>query len=232
MLRGIDVSETGKASVFKPVYTSEKLFLAYVASLRVGGVPERITKKNLGVASYGRQVSLYSALVSLGFITEDGFPLPAIRQLVSRDDTERDYALIEGLKRVYPYLIGDAAAVDLSKVTNKEIAAEIEKAAGFSGSTLMKATSFFIMVAQGAGIKFRADVMKRHRTVLPPMDQIERAQVPQRDAASIFSELMASLPKFDPSWPDDRQKAWFSLAEGNQRLALESLPKKPQAEGK
>ena len=112
------------------------------------GMPNRIDKTVFPGLSGGTLVQLLPALKFLGLTREDGTPTEALHALVQKSETERKEQLRQIFRECYPELF----SLDLTKATPSQLTEKMSAHYGVTGSTLLKATRFFLNGAVELGI--------------------------------------------------------------------------------
>lgn len=112
------------------------------------GMPNRIDKTVFPGLSGGTLVQLLPALKFLGLTREDGTPTEALLTLVQKSELERKEQLRQIFHECYPELF----SLDLTKATPSQLTEKMSAHYGVTGSTLLKATRFFLNGAVDLGI--------------------------------------------------------------------------------
>lgn len=107
-------------------------------------MPNRIDRSAFPGQSGAIQNQLLIAFKFFGLIGEDGKPLAALQAIAVTDEAARKIALRKLVEAKY----ADLFALDLTKTTPAEFAEQMTKSYGVSGDTRLKATRFFLNVAQ------------------------------------------------------------------------------------
>jgi hypothetical protein len=112
------------------------------------GMPNRIDKTVFPGLSGGTLVQLLPALKFLGLTRDDGTPTEVLHALVQKNELDRKEQLRQIFHESYP----DLFSLDLTKATPSQLAEKMSTHYGVTGSTLLKATRFFLNGAVDLGI--------------------------------------------------------------------------------
>jgi hypothetical protein len=112
------------------------------------GMPNRIDKTVFPGLSGGTLVQLLPALKFLGLTRDDGTPTETLQALVQKNELDRKEDLRQIFHACYPELF----SLDLTKATPSQLAEKMSAHYGVTGSTLLKATRFFLNGAVDLGI--------------------------------------------------------------------------------
>jgi hypothetical protein len=200
----------------KPPYVAYATFTNFLESLKGTGIPDRIDRSFLTGLSGQSQSSLLAALKFFGLITNDGNPLPALKEVVDN----RQAALGKLVRENYAFIFdGKFNVMAATESQYKEKFSEKD----VTGDTNRKALSFFTMICETAGISISPH-LKGQRTAASngsssPRRTKRRTSVntdpinppPAPPPQKSFQEmLLDKFPAFDPKWDPDTQKKWFS----------------------
>ncbi len=197
-------------------------------------MPKRVDHSVLPNKSGSGRKMFLAALRFLELIDEDGAPTDRLAKLATAEEDDwKDYIGIL-LKEKYP----DQVEL-LESGTPKQLRESFEKSfPGIGASIIAPAMRFLVIAAQDAGLPVGKHIMHRKvptsvGTRRKPKKQPRQASIQEAPAtgwsepesASIELALLAKFPNFDPAWPAEQQRAWFSAYE---RL-LEMADKTPKA---
>ncbi|MDP3072465.1 MAG: DUF5343 domain-containing protein [Opitutaceae bacterium] len=137
-----------------PPYLAFKTFQNFINGFRQAGLPARIDRTVMAGQSGATQSSLMLTLKYFGLIQENGTPTPALVNLVEHPETEtKQYADLA--RRSYPFIFSNG--LNLETATDGQLQ-EAFRAAGLGGETIRKGLTFFVMMADAAGIKISPHV--------------------------------------------------------------------------
>lgn len=205
--------------VTKPPYVAYRTFVNSLNKLQERGTPGRIDSSVFAGQSGSGIAALLAAYKYLGLMEESGAPSAALKELVQRAESERGPLMRALVEDRYEFL--KPPTIVLADATTQQIEAAFREQ-GIKGSTVTKAVSFFLSVAQDAGI----EVSKHIKTPQPKRNggggtRARRAKSPagtpppadphphRHGKVSPVELLLAKFPDFDPTWPEDIKKNWF-----------------------
>lgn len=203
-----------------PVYVPYATLISALDTLRTYGIPGtgKIDKTLWDSQSGAIQGQLLLAFRFLGLIDEKNRVLPALPSLVDAQDRKPI------LKKVIEEKYGRLLSLDLTTITQGQLD-EAMRAYGVSGSTLMRATRFFVKACTELGIPISKRIAEKVRggTSAPRKrrsaasssrrepDNSEGASGPSGFNNSRWEEkLLDKFPPFDPAWPDELKTEWFA----------------------
>ena len=164
----------------------------------------KITKSNCSM--------LKGSFIFLDLMTLDGYPTPALQQLLKSEGEERREVLAGMVRRAYEPLF---AELDLSHATKAQIKEKF-KSRGASGDIGRKCLSFFLAISQEADIGLAPHLGKsaprgRGRKAVPIGDVLGVGKSPAESGENSpwVGILLQKFPNFDPEWTDDLKKKWF-----------------------
>ncbi len=213
----IDKSE--KNSLIPP-YVSYKALMVFLETLR-RGIPSQIDRSLMRNSSGTMQTQLLTALRFLKLIDQQGHPEPKLSQLVNAEGEDKSKALEEIIKAAYPSLFND---FDLTKATSNQFRQKFVEA-GSSGESVRKGIYFFLAAAKEANIEvspYIADPTPKQGDGKPRKVTVKTArttrQVSRSSSAAEKEQstqswqhtLLTKFPSFDPAWPDEVKKEWFT----------------------
>jgi hypothetical protein len=135
-----------------PAFTSYRPLTGFLNQFREDGhIPLRVDKSHLPKASGSVILGHLHALKYLKLIDDAGKPLPLFERFVMASDAERGPILSEVLRNAYPWLFNDPE-FDLARASSKQVEEKF-RAQEITGSTVIRAISFFLSAAKDAGIK-------------------------------------------------------------------------------
>jgi hypothetical protein len=143
-----------------PPYIPYKTFDNFIKGLEDTGVPHKIDGSLLRNMSGSTRSGLMVALRYLGLVDENDNIRPALEKLVDSDSEGRKAQLKSLMSASYGFL----STLDLKRATPAQLADAIGQE-GASGGTRDKAVSFFLRVAEDAGIEISAHILKRKHAV-------------------------------------------------------------------
>ncbi len=204
-----------------PVYVPWRTFINFINALRETGLPSQINRSVMTNLSYSTQAQLLAAMRYLGLINTDGAPQPILARFVDTGEAEQAAIVGEILKNRYAFVF---TALDLTRATMEELERRF-KEAGITGSTVGRAVGFFLGAAEAAGIQLSPHIKKsapssparrtngrrRARSRLESLKPQETPPAaPAQAASSLTEKLLEKFPQFDPSWPEEIKKQWFT----------------------
>jgi hypothetical protein len=143
----------GKIPVEKviPPYVSYKTFRGYLDILKKDGIPARLDGSVMKTLSGQTQSQLRGALRFFNLKDADYVPQETLDQLVHASNEERQVILRELVTTSYFFIFGPTAKIDVSKATPQQFSS-VFKDTGLNGDTVRKGESFFLQIAEEAGI--------------------------------------------------------------------------------
>lgn len=189
------------------------------------------------------QTQMMSALKYLQLVDDTGSVKDTLTRLVNSEGAERTNILRELLTSSYPFLFG---GFDLSKATSNQFRQKFTEA-GASGDSVRKCIGFFLSAAKEAGVEVSPYIAEtvRHQNETKPRKPATKTAVktqrpanisdsvhehPTKEATQLSWEqmLLAKFPSFDPAWPDEVKKEWFTAFN---RMMVIGKPASPAHEG-
>lgn len=199
---------------------------SYKTSLKVMKdtlVPDRVDRSIWGNKFSGSVVTqMLTTYKFLGLISSDGEPHQRLRKLVAALDTDQ---WATELRQVIETAYAPLLTLDLEKASATQFNERFRASYRAEGETARKCMTFFLQAAREAGIslspflvagsKPRASSSGGKRK--PRIVRKEAAASPEdlgdggrKDTPSMTATLLDKFPEFDPSWPDEIKKQWFS----------------------
>jgi hypothetical protein len=214
-------------------YVASRSFFNYRDHLREHPpLPSRIDKGVMAHLNYGTQQALSLALRNLGLIDSNDAPTKRLEAYVNASDEERQIITMEMIRDAYPFLLDNK--IDMARVSPHEFEEKFKAATGATGSTAVKGISFFLALAEEAGMMLSPHLTKRKaRSAGSPSVAVPKRTPRARKAKtkvdgtgsnksdqqpitlSYQDQLLKKFPEFNPAWPKDIQEKWF---EGFQKL--------------
>lgn len=113
------------------------------------GLPGRIDRSVFGGLAGGTQTQLIAAMRFLGLIDEDHSPSKILREVTSKNESDRKLLLRHIFKSAY----ADLFQLDLRTASLDQVQEVLARAYGVTGSTLSKAVRFFLAGAKDLDIE-------------------------------------------------------------------------------
>jgi hypothetical protein len=206
-----------------PVYVPYPTLTSALDALRQHGIPRtgKIDKTIWDTQSGAVQGQLILGFRFLGLIDEHKAVLPALPPLVAASVEERKPIL----KKIIEDKYRDILSLDLMTISQGQLEEAFRKF-GISGSTLMRATRFFVKACSELDIPIAKRFSERARPTGPRKKRASNGSTQTEDRTSNDSmrhdysggweeKLLEKFPAFDPNWADDLKAKWF---EGFERL--------------
>jgi hypothetical protein len=214
-------TETKKTE--SPPYIAFSTFFSFIKGLQKTGIPSRIDKSLLRNMSGGNQSALLAALKWFNLIDEVGGHGQRLEALVNAGD-DAGKVLREMMPAAYKFMTD--GSIQLDRATGSMVEEKFRDY-GLSGSTIVKAMSFFITACKEAAIPLSTHIKlpKVARSNGSAKGKKGRQQASSDEdgdednddtekrakaAQSPTSALMDKFPAFDPSWPEKIQEQWFA----------------------
>ncbi|MFQ5934440.1 MAG: DUF5343 domain-containing protein [Dehalococcoidia bacterium] len=219
-------SEGSKASQGLPPYVAYSAWLRLLAGLRAD-IPDRIDNSYLRPYRFNQATRsmLLGALRFLGLVDHQNRPTEELSALVQCNESEypqRLRKLVEGSYRTV------LARARLTRATPDQLKAQFE-AMGAKGDVARKCVSFFVAVAQDAGMRVSPHLPRRRRQPgssssgrsgprpKSPSSSRQRSPQssspplpPQEDGTLLFGGLLSEkIAAFDSEWDLDTKRTWF-----------------------
>lgn len=207
-----------------PPYVTFISLMNFVDSLK-RGIPGQIDRSLMKTMSGSMQTQMMSALKYLHLVNTQGVVQDILTRLVNSEGAERTQVLHELLTASYPFLF---SSFDLSKATSSQFRQKFTEV-GATGDSVRKCIAFFLSAAKEANIEVspyiaetvrQASENKPRKQATKPNTRSQRAssksaadqeQVPSASNIVPWQQmLLAKFPSFDPAWPDEVKKEWFT----------------------
>jgi hypothetical protein len=207
-----------------PVYVPYATLISALDTLRTHGIPRtgKIDKSIWDSQSGTIQAQLILAFRFLGLIDDQKTVLPALPPLVAASAEERKPLLKKLIEDKYR----DIVSLDLTTISQGQLDEAFRKF-DINGSTLTRATRFFVKACSELGIPMAKRFSERARPVGSPKrkkaangskspDVDPGDTNPMRKGNTTWEErLLEKFPTYDPTWSDELKTKWF---EGFERL--------------
>lgn len=194
------------------------------------GVPGRIDRGLMGTMSGAAQSQVTTALRYLGMISDKGIPQLPLQQYVEGDDASRKSALLETLKKSYPFIWG--GHFDLRTATASQLREAFETNTSASGETLQRCVNFFKDAAADAGLevspyitqkKTRSNVPRKRNQPRREEKGVEKTPAPVTNSpipshhpisfpaqsSLLLSGLFQRLPPPGAPWLKEERERWI-----------------------
>ena len=132
-----------------PPYASYASFKSFINGLGESTVPSRIDKTVMSNYSGSTQYALLPALQWLGLTDSEGTPSDLLKALSTANESEFGSILNPVIREKYGFLF--SGEIDLESASTGQVE-EAFKSQNISGSTVTKCISFFLKIANEAGI--------------------------------------------------------------------------------
>lgn len=225
-----------------PPYTPYATWLELIDWLRKG-LPDRIDDSYLQYLRVNQAIrsTLYTTLRFLQLVDEEDRPNDALAALVGSQGEEHREKLREVVNRCYnPILRG----IRLKSATPDQLRDKFQEQ-GANGDVVRKCFSFFVAIADDAGLDLSPHIPRRrrqakgrmHKKSTPATAETPKVhQAADRDdlvlpdtatkaASSSLALILAKFPDYDASWDDATAIRW------RESVALILTALKPEDEG-
>lgn len=204
----------------RPPYLAYTTFKNFIDGMRENGIPARIDRSVMPGQSGGNQKNIISALRFFGLIDPKAAPTSQLRELVESKDEKRKQALKPLVEEGFSFLFD--GTLDLMTATEAQVHEKLQERSGFQGDTLRKCHSFFVLMAEEAGIPLGKHLKSRGARGGGPRRRSGRRKNGNEGGGgtptdqtvnqvkSMPAMLLEKFPQFDPSWPDDIKTKWFA----------------------
>lgn len=218
------MADSSGSSKLLPPYVTFVSLMNFIDSLK-RGIPGQIDRSLMKTMSGSMQTQMMSALKYLHLVDDTGRVKDTLTRLVHSEGAERTNVLQELLRASYPFLFSD---FDLSKATSNQFRQKFTEV-GASGDSVRKCIGFFLSAAKEANVEvspYIAETVRQQSETKPRKPPAKAAAKTQRvannsEGAIDYSKketsqlsweqmLLAKFPSFDPTWPDDVKKEWFT----------------------
>ncbi|MCW2855870.1 MAG: hypothetical protein JWR52_1485 [Marmoricola sp.] len=144
----IPTSDDAKQQAASAPYMSYKGFKNYLMKFsEPGGLPARLDKSYFGNASGSLVAQVRGTLRYLELIDDDKHPTDLLKGIVAADPADQQ----QYLKMIFEEKYADALALDQNATSGQ--LAEVFRARGLSGTTIQKAISYFLAMAEDVGVE-------------------------------------------------------------------------------
>lgn len=209
-------------STTAPVYVPYATLLSALDTLKQHGIPRSavIDKTVWDSQSGAIQGQLILGFKFLGLIDDQRRTLPPLPPLVAASAEERKPLLKKIIEDKYRSIL----SLDLMTVSQGQLD-EAFRAFNVSGSTLVRATRFFLKACAELGIPIAKRFSERARSTGPrrkrapngsrqasnvaPVAEVNTATASQK-AGTWESQLLEKFPSFDPGWSEELKAKWFA----------------------
>jgi len=194
-----EAAGTGSGATVVPPYMPFKTFTNLLVRMAEQGVPRRIDAGYLNSMSGGTRAQLMGGLKWFGLIDAEDHPQPGLKALVEARDS-RPQAVAALFKDKYDW----ALALGNDRATQDELDAAFRDR-GVTGSTMRKASAFFLQGAQYAGLPV-SPFFKKAREA--PVGRRRRPAGPKADRGTVTKEDQKppkptdEKPRVDESWQE------------------------------
>ena len=169
-------------------------------------------------------------------------PEPILSRLVSADGEDKSKVLEDVIRAAYPSLFND---IDLTKATSNQFRQKFVEA-GSSGDSIRKGIYFFLAAAKEANISVSpyiaeptpktGDSKPRKLVTRSPKSAVlvnsKASQKMEIETSALTWEqmLLAKFPSFDPAWPDEVKKEWFTAFNHMMKIGKPEIPDNEESE--
>lgn len=199
-----------------PPYLAFKSFLNFIDALRKSGLPGRIDKSVMSGQSGGTQSSLMQTMKFLKLIEEDGTPTPTLVALVKQSSEDSKKAYAELAAKHYSFVA--TKGVNLETATEGQL--EEVFRSFYSGDTVRKAMTFYILLATEAGMKVSAHLKAAKRKATGNGGSATRR--PRKKGGE--GSGVAFTPPAPPPAPDGHRTYQLDLAVEGTRFVKMTAP--------
>jgi hypothetical protein len=202
-----------------PVYVPYATLVSALDALRQHGTPRSgiIDKTVWDTQSGAIQGQLILGFKFLGLIDDQRRALPSLAPLVAASAEERKSLLKKLIEEKYRSIL----SLDLMTISQGQLE-DAFRALNVSGSTLVRATRFFIKACTELGIPIAKRLSERTRSIGPRKKRSPNGSRQSSNVASVpinpneqrsgtwEQQLLDKFPTFDPNWPDPLKDKWFA----------------------
>ncbi len=169
-----------------PAYGSFKTLTSFANDVREGGhVPLQVDRTLMPKLSGSAVTETLQTLRFLGMIAgEKGTPTPLFEKFVMAKDEDRKEILAEIIRDAYSFIF-KAPGFDIERASGQQVA-DLFRAAGVNGSTLVRAMGFFLAATKDVGIKVSHNV-KPPKTASSAKPKKEKKVTGEPNGAQTFS---------------------------------------------
>ncbi len=218
------MTDSAAGTKLLPPYVTFISLMNFVDGLK-RGIPGQIDRSLMKTMSGSMQTQMMSALKYLHLVDAQGVVQDILTRLVNSEGAERTQVLCELLTSSYPFLFG---SFDLSKATSSQFRQKFTEV-GASGDSVRKCIAFFLSAAKEANIEvspYIAETVRQTSETKPRKPAAKPAARSQQSSSKSTADpaqsppannpvswqqmLLAKFPSFDPAWPDEVKKEWFT----------------------
>lgn len=205
-----------------PAYVPWRTLMNYINSLRESGLPSQINRSVMEKTSYSGQAQLLAGMRYLGLIDAPGTPQAILAQWVEADEANQTKIIGKILSDRYNFVFDN---LDLARASPAEVDKQFRER-GVTGSTAIRAVSFFLNAADAAGITLSPHLKKKsgsstgvtRRTRSPrkrqrPEGNKTHAEDMPTESNGASDPWLAKFPDFNPEWDEKIQQIWFEAFE-------------------
>jgi len=217
------VTESTSQNEAMPPYVSLKTFYGFLESLKIG-VPARIDKTLMSTMSGAVQSQLMGALRYLKLVTDNGSPLPLLKELVTATDADRPTVIRIMLEGAYPFLRDSEFPIKTATTGALE---EKFREGGVTGDTTRKCLSFFVAMSKDAEMEISPHIKSTHANSSGSNSRRRAKRVvkskesstedlgktpftPPAKQETTIQIVAGKLPAFDPTWETGVQQSWLA----------------------
>ncbi len=184
----------------KPPYLSYKTLTNFISGFKAAGLPDRIDRTVMSGQSGATQSNLIQSLLFFNLIAEDGTPSTELAKLVETemgDSTLLKQLITTGYSFVF------TSDLNLETATDGQLQ-EVFRTAGLGGDTTRKAMTFFVQIAEAAGLKISPHIKSAKKSgnggSSSPRPRKRRTQASSATAADVGgSAAIATPPGYKPN---------------------------------
>ena len=163
-----------------PAYVGFNSFVSFINGLRETSIPHKIDKSVMPKASGSQYSATIAALRFLNLVGDADRPTQKMQHLVEAADSERRPLWNAVVMDAYSFLFNDDS-FHLERATGNQVAEKF-RAQEVSGSTVAKSISFFLSLADAAGVKVSQHV--KPPSVPRPPKKTSNSRPAKRESAS------------------------------------------------
>ncbi len=232
------MADNGNSKLLPPYITFASL-LHFIDSLK-RGIPGQVDRSLMKTMSGSMQAQMMSALKYLHMVDANGNE-DTLTRLVNSEGPERTSTLQDVLKTSYPFLFN---GFDLTRATSSQFRQKFTEV-GATGDSVRKCISFFLNAAKEAEIEVSPYITEtvRQQGTHSQVGESRQKKIPFKGTGAVKSApsshkepsvqassvsweqmLLAKFPSFDPAWPDEVKKEWFTAFHQMMKLGKTDTP--------